>query len=334
MKKLAFLIALLTIAVVVKAQTAPPRPQINVLNPRCFTTNTPTQLEVYGNNLGGQLALVVNGKEMAVTADPANPLHLTTVDTVNYPGPGYVFVQIKATYGSNVLYSTPLAWSYVNGPIQLPDGTINEAYSAQAALPAVCAFRTQPWYMDSAPPPSFFSDDFNRATLGANWTLNVANVCSIYNSSEFQCTSGTSPQTAVYTGASLRNDNYIRATVTNLVGYFIGVAVHADATSKTQASCVCQINNLCEYKELVNGSQTVSLAYSVSFTAGMDIAAQASSAGVSCFVGPAGGAMTQFGPTHKTTLTGGAPALTGSYLSTTNNGRLDNVTLGNGLLPR
>lgn len=336
MKKALVLLALLTIAVVAKAQTtAPPRPQINVLNPRCFTTNTPTQLEVYGNNLGGQLTLVVDGKDVPTTIDPANPLHLTTTNTVTYPGPGYVFVQVKATYGSNVLYSTPLAWVYVMAPIPLPDGIVNQAYSTgPVVFPAVCAFRTQPWYMDSAPPPSFYSDNFNRTTLGSNWTLSAANVCSIYNGTEFQCLGGGSPQIAAYTGATFRSDHYIRGTVTNLTSFFIGAAVHADAVAKTVAECVCETGNLCEYKELVNGAQTVSLAYTVNFTTGMDIAAQAASAGVSCFAGPAGGAMTQFGPTHKTTLTGGAPALAGSYLSTTNNGRMDNVTLGNGLLPR
>jgi len=152
MKKLILLFLLAALPLT----AAPPRPLIYVLNPSCFPTGVDTVLDVYGQNFGGKVSLMVNGKIVTTVIVPSNPAddgglqHLQT--TVKFAGPGYVNVQVRSQYGGNVLYSTPLAWSYAIGTITQTGSPAGQPYtgpSPATALPAVCNFRDKPWYQES-----------------------------------------------------------------------------------------------------------------------------------------------------------------------------------------
>jgi hypothetical protein len=136
---------------------APPRPLIYVLNPGCFPAGETTVLDVYGKNFGGKVSLMVNGKIVPTVVVAPNPAedggldHLQT--TVNLPV-GYMYVQVRSIYGYNISFSNPLAWSYVTAPRgAIPAGTIGSNYSndlnVNSPLPAVCNFRTRPWYQET-----------------------------------------------------------------------------------------------------------------------------------------------------------------------------------------
>jgi hypothetical protein len=133
---------------------APPRPLIYVLNPTCFPAGESTVIDVFGQNFGGKVSLLVNGKQVPTVLMASDPAvdgglqHLQT--TVTFPGVGYVNVQVRSQYGGNVMYSTPLAWSYVTSPIHLPDGQAGQPYplDLSTTVPSVCAFRSKPWYQE------------------------------------------------------------------------------------------------------------------------------------------------------------------------------------------
>jgi len=150
MKKL----ILLFLLVALPLTAAPPRPLIYVLNPSCFPTGVDTVLDVYGQNFGGKVSLMVNGKIVPTVIVPSNPAddgglqHLQT--TVKFNTAGYVYVQVRSLYGANISFSNPLAWSYTFGTTTMTGSPSGQPYTGpQITLPAVCNFRDKPWYQET-----------------------------------------------------------------------------------------------------------------------------------------------------------------------------------------
>lgn len=98
-----------------------------------------------------------------------------------------------------------------------------------------------------------WSDDFNRASLGTNWTVNGGG--SIYSSTEFQFTAGLGIEYAFYNAVTFTDNQFAQTKLSNLStnANKMGPAVRINSAGNTFYTLRCYAT-ICEFYKFVSGA--------------------------------------------------------------------------------